>query len=284
MSPRTRIVIVTYNAGDFVDASITSALAQTAPCEVVIVDNASTDGSIERLRARYPNLPIATNPENYGFAQAVNTGVRLNTGSRPEFVATLNPDAEARPDWIERMTAWMDERAVDVASSVVLGNSGAFFAGGSWLPFLGLARTHASFAGESAQWVSGCAMLVRADLFERVGGFDERYFLYSEDVDFCMRAAALGARLGVYEEPLVDHPEPGKSSSALGSLRKQRIAMTSKGLLLRRFSRGIAMPSAVLFQVLISPALNGASLRDYPVLARSFLEGFRGVHHVRAGL
>jgi GT2 family glycosyltransferase len=284
MSVRTRIVIVTYNAGSFVDAAIDSSLAQTHACEVVVVDNASSDGSIARLRARYPNVTIVANAENHGFAHAVNVGVLLDTGSRPEFVALLNPDAQALPDWIETMTAWMDERAIDVASSVVRAGSATFFAGGSWRPFLGVAQTHFSFAGERAQWVSGCAMLVRTDIFERAGGFDEGYFLYYEDVDFCMRAADAGARIGVCEKPLVNHPDPGTSTNALGALRKRQIAMTSRGRLLRRFSHGIAMPTAVLFQVLVSPALNGASLRDYPVLARSFLEGFRGAGPVRAGL
>ena len=284
MSARTRIVIVTYNAGAFVDAAVDSALAQTEPCEVVVVDNASTDGSMERLRARYSNVTIVQRPENSGFAHAVNAGVRLDTGNRPEFVALLNPDAYARPEWIETMTAWMARRSVDVASSVVLAGASTFFAGGRWRPFLGLAQTLFTFAGERALWVSGCAMLVRAELFERAGGFDEGYFLYSEDVDFCMRAAAAGARVGVCDRPLVDHPDPGKSTNVLGASRKRRIAMTSRGRLLRRFSRGFAMPTAVLFQVLVSPALNGASPREYPALIHAFLEGFRDAGPVRAGL
>jgi N-acetylglucosaminyl-diphospho-decaprenol L-rhamnosyltransferase len=284
MNPRTRIVVVTYNAGAFVDAAIDSALGQSRACEVVVVDNASTDGSVERLRARYPNVAIVARSENSGFAHAVNAGVRLDTGNRPDFVALLNPDALALPDWIETMTAWMDARTIDLASSVVSAGDSTYFAGGSWRPFLGLAQTHFAFAGERAQWVSGCAMVVRSELFERIGGFDEDYFLYSEDVDFSMRAAAAGARLGIYEKPLVDHPHPGKSTNALGALSKRRIAMTSRGRLLRRFSRGVSIPSAVLFQMLVSPALNGASLRDYPVLARAFLEGFSAAGRVRAGL
>jgi GT2 family glycosyltransferase len=284
VSARTRIVIVTYNAGAFVEAAVDSALAQSVPCEIVVVDNASTDGSIERLRARYPSVIVVERSENSGFAHGVNAGARLETGNRPEFVALLNPDARARPDWIETMTAWMGRRSIDVASSVVLEGAATFFAGGRWRPYLGLAQTLFSFAGERAQWVSGCAMVVRAERFERTGGFDEGYFLYSEDVDFCMRAAAAGARLGVCEQPLVDHPDPGTSTNALGAPRKRRIAMTSRGRLLRRFARGPALPSAVLFQVLVSPALNGASLREYPTLARAFLEGFRGAGPVRAGL
>jgi N-acetylglucosaminyl-diphospho-decaprenol L-rhamnosyltransferase len=283
MSACVRIVIVTYDAGGFVDAAIDSALAQSVPCEVVVVDNASTDGSIDALRVKYPGVRIVENPENVGFGRAVNAGV-LAGGGAPEFVALLNPDAVAKPNWIERMTAWMDERHVDVASSVVVGESAPFFAGGRWLPFLGVAQTHASYAGQDAHWVSGCAMIARRSVFERTGGFDAQYFLYSEDVDFCLRASALGARIGVCEDPLVAHPEPGKSTDRIGSERKHRIVMESKGRLARRFSRGLATPTAMLFQTLVSPALNGASLREYPALIGAFLEGFRSVAPVRAGL
>jgi GT2 family glycosyltransferase len=281
---RVRIVIVNTNDGAFVDMSIDSALAQTVPCEIVLVDNDTTDGSIERLRAEHPELRIVPSGGNKGYSHAASVGGFADTGQRPEFIATLNPDAVARPDWIERMIAWMDEGKVDVASSVVAGEETAFFAGGRWLPYLGVAQTRFSFDGESAHWVSGCAMIVRTAVFERLSGFDAAYFLYSEDVDFCLRAAESGARVSVYEEPLVAHPEPGKSTNRFGSLRKHCIVMESKGKLARRFSRGLAMPSAVLFQLLVSPALNGASLRDYPALARAFLEGFRNAGPVRAGV
>jgi GT2 family glycosyltransferase len=283
MKPRVRVVIVNTNDGAFVDLSIESALAQSVPCEIVMVDNESTDGSIERLRAAHPELKIVPSGGNRGYSYAASVGGFADTGERPEFLAMLNPDAEARPEWIERMTAWMDAEKIDVASSVVAGEKTAFFAGGRWLPFLGVAMTRYSYEGKNARWVSGCAVIVRTALFERLGGFDAGYFLYSEDVDFCLRAAAAGARVGVFEEPLVKHPEPGQSTNRFGSLRKHCIVMASKGRLVRRFSRGLALPTAMLFQLCISPALNGAALRDYPALARAFLEGFRSTSLVRAG-
>jgi GT2 family glycosyltransferase len=211
---------------------------------------------------------------NEGYAHAATVGGLADTGSDFEYVAMLNPDAEARPEWIERMTAWMQERGVDVASSVVMGEKEAFFAGGRWLPFLGLALTRFAYEGERADWVSGCAIVIRRELFERLRGFDASYFLYSEDVDFCLRARAAGARIGVHPESLVSHPEAGRSTNRFGSLRKQCIVNASKGRLVRRFARGLALPSALAFQIAVSPALNGAALRDYPELARAFLRGF----------
>ena len=110
MSSRTRVVIVTYNAGDFVDASIDSTLAQTVACEAIVVDNASTDGSIERLRAKYPQLTILSKSENGGFGSGVNAGVLYDTGARPDFVALLNPDAAAAPG-LDRADDGVDGRA-----------------------------------------------------------------------------------------------------------------------------------------------------------------------------
>jgi hypothetical protein len=99
--------------------------------------------------------------------------------------------------------------------------------------------------------------------------------LYYEDADLSLRASAIGMRLGVYSEALVAHPEEGRSAAALGPLQKRCIGLQSKGRLVRRFTPAFALPSALLFQCLVSPAINGASAREYPTLVRAFLRGFQ---------
>jgi N-acetylglucosaminyl-diphospho-decaprenol L-rhamnosyltransferase len=271
---RARIVVVNYNGADYVRTSIESALAQSVPCEVVVVDNASTDGSPAAIASACPAARIVANDGNRGFAHGANVGALAKTEATPDYVAFLNPDAIAAPAWIERLTDWMEREDVDVASSVVSSDGRAFFAGGRWLPFLGTSLTRFEFAGEPADWVSGCALVVKTPAFETLGGFDSAYFLYCEDVDLSLRAAAAGLRVGVFPEALVAHPEPGRSADALGSLRKRCIAQSSKGRLVRRFVPWFALPTALLFTCLVSPALNGASLGDYPALLRAFREGF----------
>jgi GT2 family glycosyltransferase len=277
---KVRIVIVNYNGAGFVAHAIDSALAQSVPCSVVVVDNASSDGSLESIQARYPSVRIVQTGSNLGFGAAATIGA-FSEPADYEYVAFLNSDASAQPEWIERLCAWMQGEDVGIASSVVSGKERPFFAGGRWLPFFGSAVSRWSYAGQSSAWVSGCAMVVRREVFDALGGFDRSFFLYYEDVDLSLRAAALGIRLGVYREPLVAHPQEGCSARRLGSLQKRCIGLRSKGKLVRRFVPFFALPTALLFQCLVSPAVNGATLREYPALIRAFVDGFQeGGEHV----
>jgi N-acetylglucosaminyl-diphospho-decaprenol L-rhamnosyltransferase len=210
---------------------------------------------------------------NLGFGRAATIGAFAQP-AQYEYVAFLNPDARARGDWIERITEWMEREGVDVGSSVVSGGAQPFFAGGRWLAYLGAAVRLAMYAGERTEWVSGCAMVARRTAFETLGGFDPAYFLYYEDVDLSLRARSRGMRLGMHPDALVAHPEEGRSTNRFGSLRKRCFGLRSKGHLVRRFVPLPALPSALLFQCLVSPAFNGAGLREYPALVRAFLSGF----------
>lgn len=271
---RARIVIVNYNSGDFISDAIESALAQTVPCEVLVADNASTDGSLDTIAARYPSVGIARMGENLGFGAAA-TRAALEEPRDYAYVAFLNPDAVARPQWIEKICNWMEAGRIDVASSIVAGDRTPFFAGGRWLPFAGSTIERGAYTGEKTDWISGCAMVVRREAFERLRGFDGSFFLYYEDVDLSLRARAAGLRLAVHPEALVAHPQHGRSTDQLGGLRKRCIGFASKGRLVRLHTPLIALPTALLFQSLVSPGLNGAKLREYPALVRAFWGGFR---------
>ncbi|MBV8148590.1 MAG: glycosyltransferase family 2 protein [Candidatus Eremiobacteraeota bacterium] len=272
--PKARIVIVNFNGGEFIAAAIASALTQTVACEVLVVDNASSDGSVALIETRFPVVRLLRNSANVGFGAAASMGARAPGDYG--YVAFLNSDASAQPAWIERVCGWMEDESVDIASSVVSGNAGAFFAGGTWQPFLGTALRRSTYAGKRTAWVSGCAMVVRRETFVALDGFDRAYFLYYEDVDLCLRATARGMRLGMYREALVAHPHEGRSADRLGSLEKRRVGLHSKGKLVRRFVPFWALPSALFFQCVVSPAVNGASIGEYPVLVRAFVEGFQG--------
>jgi N-acetylglucosaminyl-diphospho-decaprenol L-rhamnosyltransferase len=273
MTPTARIVIVNYNGGDFIHTAVESATSQTVACDVVVVDNASTDGSPETIARTFPQARLLSTGANLGFANAANVGAFDRSSPRPPYVAFLNPDAHAVPEWIERTTQWMERENVDIASSVVSGIPGeAFFAGGRWLPWVGATIPRRAYAGVATDWVSGCAMVARFDAFAALSGFDSEYFLYSEDVDLSLRARRAGMRLGVYGETLVAHPEEGRSTGRNGRLFKHRISYIAKGRIMRRFA-GPWLPSALLFQLLVSPGLNGWTPREYPVLMKSMLRG-----------
>jgi N-acetylglucosaminyl-diphospho-decaprenol L-rhamnosyltransferase len=271
---KIRIVVVNYNGAGFAALAIESALGQSLPCSVILVDNGSSDGSADSIAAHYPSVRIVQTGSNLGFGAAATIGALVQPADY-NYVAFLNSDAVAQTQWIERLCRWMREEAVDIGSSVVSGKEQPFFAGGAWLPFLGSAVRRRRYAGTDSAWISGCAMVARREVFEALGGFDRSYFLYYEDVDLSLRAASQGFRLGIYREALVAHAEEGRSANRLGSLQKRCIGLRSKGKLVRRFVPYFALPSALTFQCLVSPAVNGATLREYPALIRAFIDGFQ---------
>jgi N-acetylglucosaminyl-diphospho-decaprenol L-rhamnosyltransferase len=198
---RVSVVIVNWNAGAALDACVTSVLADAAPArEVVLVDNASTDGSAAAVRVRYPQVRCVDTGANLGFAAGANRGAAV---ARGEILVFLNPDAR------------LMRGALGTLVDTLLLVPGAGIAGGGlvdetgrWQPsaarFAPLAhllldttpgRLFARWRRDPhrVDWVYGTFMAVRADLFRQLGGFDTRYFMYGEDLDLCHRAAALGA-------------------------------------------------------------------------------------------
>jgi N-acetylglucosaminyl-diphospho-decaprenol L-rhamnosyltransferase len=196
------VIIVNWNAGAALDACLGSVVADAGPApEIVLVDNASTDGSTAAARARHPAMRVIETGRNLGFAAGANRGAEV---ARGELLIFLNPDARVVPAAISVLAG-----ALANAPGAGIAGGGLIGEGGHWEP--GAARfapvRHLlldTSAGRLAarlrraphivDWVYGTFMAVRRDLFRRLGGFDERYFLYGEDMDLCYRAARLGER------------------------------------------------------------------------------------------
>jgi GT2 family glycosyltransferase len=265
---RASIVIVNYNGAEFIETSIRTAAAQPG-CDVIVVDNASTDDSLRVLRA-IPGIRLIANDCNPGFGGGANLGAAAASG---EFVAFLNSDALADARWIATIAPWMDANGFDLASSVVTSFGKVWFAGGRWIPALGAALTSHRPMPE-CDWVSGCALVARRTAWERLGGFDERYFMYFEDVDLCLRARAAGFRVGVHPGALVTHDVPGRSAAALG-FRKLRIGYRSKGRLAARFVPRALLPFACAFQCSVSPLGQGVPPKRLPEIWQEFFSGLR---------
>jgi N-acetylglucosaminyl-diphospho-decaprenol L-rhamnosyltransferase len=193
------VVVVNWNAG----ASLRRCLASLAaePHEVVLVDNASTDGSTAAARACLPGLRVVEAERNLGFAAGANRGA---AAARGEVLVFLNPDAQVLRGAI---TTLLDALAVAPAAGIAGG--GLVSESGRWQPAsahfgpvrhllldtsVGRLGARLRRAPHRVDWVYGTFMAVRRDLFQQLGGFDPRYFLYGEDMDLCYRAARVGAR------------------------------------------------------------------------------------------
>lgn len=201
-TPEITVVVVNYNSGDYLKGCIASLARQThRDFEVIVIDNASSDGSLERIGEKPARLTILKQTENLGFARGNNVGAAAGKG---EWLAMLNPDAEAEPDWLDalmrsvrehpghRMVASLQLNLQDAAKLDGAGDN--YLAWGyAWRGGFGHSASQAPPAGECFGPCGAAALYPRA-LFLDAGGFDERYFCYHEDVDLAFRLRLMGER------------------------------------------------------------------------------------------
>ena len=199
------IVIVSFNARDTLDRCLASLHAHPprTPHDIVVVDNASGDGSADLVRMRWPHVRVIPLAENIGFARGTNVGLRQ---SRSELALLLNSDTVAPPEAIDRLVAVLrahpeaavvgprlvDEHdRVELAMGRMIGpfnelwqkTIGGLHGAGVWPARRYVERL--TSRERPVDWVSGACLLVRRADAEAVGLLDERFFMYAEDVDFC---------------------------------------------------------------------------------------------------
>jgi len=196
------IVVVSYNTASLLAECLRSVPAAIAGVEyqVVVVDNASGDGSAEMVACEFPGVRLIRNTENVGFARANNQGIRATQG---EYLLLLNSDTVARPDTLAGLVRFMDARLQAGAAGPRLlrsdGTPQPYAFGGDPRPGYLLARAanrllfrryQHDWATETVQevdWVSGACMMVRRAAIEQVGLLDEKMFMYFEDNEWCLR-------------------------------------------------------------------------------------------------
>lgn len=209
------IAVVSYNAKEELALCLESVFASTRldSFEVVVADNASTDGTISMLAERFPQVRVIASPENLGFGRASNL---CWPEAKSSLVLFLNSDTLVSERALDRLVDLARQHpevgalgprllypggAIQmsygtmpgIASELLQKLWNAGYAGGKG-PLRGAIRRR--YAKERyVDWVSGACLLTRRDTLETVGGFDESFFLYSEDVDLCARVRATGARI-----------------------------------------------------------------------------------------
>ncbi len=195
------VIIVNWNAGQALEACLASLAAGGVPApEVVLVDNASSDGSARAASARHPQVRLVETGANLGFAAGANRGAEA---ARGDVLVFLNPDARLLPGALATLV-----EALARTPGAGIAGGGLAGEGGGWQPAaarfaplahllldttLGRLGARLRRKPHRVDWVYGTFMAVRRDLFRQLGGFDPRYFLYGEDLDLCYRAARLGA-------------------------------------------------------------------------------------------
>lgn len=212
---RVAVVIVNFNGGEVVTQSLEALATQTrAPDRTIVVDNASTDGSADRIAERFPDVELLRLERNAGFAGGNNAGVAVADDC--EWIALLNPDAFPEPTWLERFLAAAESRPEYAFFGSLLlraddphevdGTGDAYHVGGmAWRRDNGRPLREAHL--DPGEIFSPCAAaaLYRRDTFLAAGGFDEALFAYYEDSDLAFRMQLLGERCFFVPDAIVRH-------------------------------------------------------------------------------
>ena len=275
---RTTIVIVSWNTRDLLDACLRSVYADDPAAKVVVVDNASADGTVAALAPKYPQARWVASAENLGFARGNNLALR---DVETDYAWLLNPDTEVRPGALAKLTAWLDAHGdVAVAGPALFNPDGSpqacsfpfptpIASAAEWL-FLprplallrdrvfGLAPRREPGATD---WVLGAAMLVRTRAMRQIGLLDEGYFIYSEELDWCHRFRAAG--WGVHLVPAAEVVHHGGAST--GQVR-ERMLLELFASRARYFARNLPPRRAAAFGPLVAlgAAWNAFYLRIRP--------------------
>lgn len=218
------VVIPNWNGRRWLAPCLDALSAQDRPAdEVIVVDNGSTDGSVAHLRAAHPGVDVLELGANTGFAHAANRGVAR---ARGDFVALVNTDVVLAPDWLSRLAASLagDPSAAAVACKMVsLADPSVIYDAGDVLRRDGACEQRGRFLRDDGRWddsgevFGACAgaALYRRSVLCSLGGFDERYFAYLEDVDLALRLRLAGWRCR-YEPALARHAGEGTSGQLPG--------------------------------------------------------------------
>ncbi|QQS15323.1 MAG: glycosyltransferase family 2 protein [Candidatus Moraniibacteriota bacterium] len=213
-SPLVFILILNYNGRATLLDCLRSVFHLDYPLfRVVVIDNASTDDSFEQARKTYPKAHFIRNSENVGFARGINVGIRFALDQRAEYIWLVNPDTKVPADSLQQLVPVLEKHAnVGMASPLITyPKSSSVWFGGGKISWLRMRATHIPPRSLDTPFetgfLSGCAPLIKTSVFRIVGLFDERFFLYYEDVDLSYRAKKLGFSIIVHPRVSIEHSE-----------------------------------------------------------------------------
>ncbi len=287
--PDISVIIVNYNVKEFLLNSLESVFkaAHGLEIEVIVVDNASEDGSVEALGREYPQVLLIRNEKNIGFGRANNIGLERATG---KYILLLNPDTIVREDTFVKMIDFFNSHPdAGMAGCKVLNPDGTLQLAcrrsfpGLWTSFTkvtGLstlfpksklfAKYNLTYLDENQTYevdsVSGSFMMFRREVYKKVGGFDDRFFMYGEDLDLCYRVQKAGYKVYYFHETEIIHYK-GESTKR-SSLDETKIFYDAMKLFVKKhFSSSFLIEFILKFAISIRRGLAFLNLYKLPILA-----------------
>jgi len=296
----TAVVILNWNGREFLRKFLPSVLAHSLDCaEVIVADKASTDSSIEFLQNNFPEVRIITNRTNGGFARGYNEAL---AEVEADYYILLNSDIEVTPNWIQPVIDMMENDKSIAACQPKLrsyhdrtkfeyaGAAGGFideygypFCRGRI--FQHLETDHGQYDDAlEIFWATGACMFVRADLYKKLGGFDEDFFAHMEEIDFCWRLKNSGYKIMYCPDSVVFHVGggtlPKKSSQKTYLNFRNNLSLLYKNLpshlLLPVFSVRFPLDGIAAFKFLLD-----GGFRDFYAVLRAHLYFYRHFTDIR---
>ncbi|MFC1878434.1 glycosyltransferase family 2 protein [Chloroflexota bacterium] len=251
-------IVVNWNLPDETARCLDSLQSARTPCRVLLVDNGSLDGSGFALKERFPKIEVLSLPQNVGFGRACNLAIQEALLAQDcRYIFLLNNDASVGKDTLAQLqqTAQAQPAAGILGPKIYQRHPAdkIWYAGARRRQGVLAAKTfgrgqfdHGQFEHlQAVDYVFGAAMFIRRGVFERIGLFDERYFLYLEDLDFCLRAQQAGYKLLLVPQAHIWHTV---SASTAGDLPRRRYhQIRSTVLFLRKHLARTAIGPAILF-------------------------------------
>ena len=274
-----RVVILTYNGRQWIEPCLGSVLAAgVAPGDILVVDNASADGTAAMVREQFPAVQLVQNAKNLGFAGGCNVGIRLALQAGAEFVMLLNQDTRVEPDCFAKLEeAVTGEEPAGVFAPLQLtydGSSidpamrkGLLVERGEYIDDLWRGQAKPTYLLDGAY---GGALLLHRHVFEVVGLFDECFFLYGEDEDLCRRIRLSGFSIRLVPAALVRHWHTGVQVEAEGCQRENpHMRRATLLLALKDPQRTWASRCAYVAKVFLADLVHGLARLDVPAVRQT---------------
>ncbi len=244
------VIILNWNGRKLLEQflPVASRYSITEDADLIVADNGSTDDSVEWVKAHHPEVKVLSFSENYGFAEGYNKAIKQ---TQYKYIILLNSDVEVTEDWTRPLLDFM-RRNSDVGAlqpKIRSWKERTKFeyagAAGGYLDKLGypycrgrlfdsIEEDHGQYDGKAVDicWASGAALMVRTDIYLKVGGLDARFFAHMEEIDLCCRIHGAGYRVVTVPDAMVFHV--GGASLAQGNPKKTYLNFRNNLLLLHK--------------------------------------------------